>query len=906
MMTAGVNAEVWLEDGVPVGAGGYAEGSINDKNVTIKGESGKWTGGTAVFQVRGAAYGLDYSTVPSSLQALEGSGTYAVNNSSTGTSESRFEARALSLVPAATNVYFSLLTRYEAGALTGFKTAGVWTGVGLTVGGSTDKAVPIYTDGFVVGYQTLNINGVLRPRLVGHAGGTETAGSPIILHDDPQPGVTYMVAVKVEYNGDGPETVSFALNPVPGEEVYDGVLSADILPADGKFQYIKFGGGYATSNKNIFYDEIRAGETFDDVVGAPLANSSFMGQANMALRDDGEFEVTVQLSSLKSGTPVHLVMGTEPGVWSITNTFANPQALQPLSLVAQGYAPETTYYYNVVAVDSPEEPVFSGASPETFYTGAVSFDSAIATADEGTLAPARITVRRAATGISAPLLVHYTIINGTAVPGVDYVNEHQAGTITIPAGSATADIVITPLLNKALFADTTLTVQLKSGLYFQGDTTECAVTIVNAPLPDGYKVWTASTHGSFADGANWSPAGVPGPDDHILLGAYSTNNLTIPMASPVTVASWTQEEAYSGTVEIQTPFESTTPHLYITGDCQLESGIWTHPAGGTLEKFKLYARVDGDMTLFAAGRVDVYNKGFNQYKGAGGDATGGAYGGQGGGLAKPTYGSIFKPLRYGSSGGATSYSGGLLQLEVGGVLTLPVTSETATPVIRADGNNQCAGGSILLKVGALHGGNRISAKGVSFQNGNNAGGGGRIAIYLTHPGAQREDYHGTINVDGGSGFKETDLPSAGNGSIYWQTADQAAGAGTVISTATYTESHGLSYERRYLPIPAENSEEAPPDDLRKTTWIIRDNGRVKLTASFAIESLTIEIPAAPSKSVPTLNLNGKTLRMHELTIGSQHYICGTYTAADLGDNVIDTEDGIGRVAVGRPTVFLFR
>ncbi len=892
-------AKLWLHDGVPLGTGGYPENAtIGGKNPTATtGTSGTWLSGTGVYVARGASMALDYTTVPSSLEAVAGSGTLAVCNSSTVATDRRIQPRALSSIPANTNVYFSVLMAYQAGAFDKF-VDNLWAGIGLTEGDMREDATPMYVDGFFTGFQKLNTNGVTRIRLVAYAGGDAVPGSPVILHDNPQPGVTYMVAVKVVYNNDGAETVSFALNPIPGEENFDATLSANILTPNGKFQYLKLGGGYATANKNVFYDEIRAGSTFADVVGEVLQNSSFMGKAKASLTAENTFDVSMQMATHKNGAPVYLVMGTEPGVWSITNEFASTPVFQPLTITAQGTAPDTTYYYDVVAVDSAETPVFCGTEPgfETFCTGSLLFDNATATADEGTLAPARITVRRAATGLSAPLVVHYAITDGTAVAGVDYVNAHQTGTLTIPAGAETADIVITPLPNKAKFYDTTLTVSLAGGLYFTGATASCAVTIVNAPLPEGYKVWTATANSSVTNAASWTPPGVPGADDHVLLGAYSTHNMTIPATSPLTVASWTQEAEYSGEVVINTPFTSETPQLLVLGDCIIAGGTWTHAAGSTAENTKLFVEVRGDMTM-AGGVINLLNKGFNAYRGPGGSTNGAAYGGESAQQDAKTYGSIFKPMRYGSSGGSVSLSGGFLQLVVRGTLTLESGSSA---VFNANGNNQCSGGSIFLTVGALRGGGQITANGSSYSS--KSGGGGRVAIYLTSPGAQRADFNGAVYVNGGIGSRQDDIPAAGNGSVYWQTAADADGAGTIIVSATHTDSHGDSYERRALRVPCDLPD--VPEDYRNSHWIIRENGQLKLTDNVLVQSLKIDTAVANPASIPTLRLNGKTLRTRELSIGQTSCAPGTYTAADLGLHVVDGAEASGRVVVVSPATIL--
>jgi hypothetical protein len=136
------------------------------------------------------------------------------------------------------------------------------------------------------------------------------------------------------------------------------------------------------------------------------------------------------------------------------------------------------------------------------------------------------------------------------------------------------------------------------------------------------------------------------------------------------------------------------------------------------------------------------------YGGAGGESAGGAAGGA-------TYGSPQQPTFFGSEGGVVfagdldlSDGGGVVNLDVGGTLTVNGT-------VSADGNAGLfpgagggSGGSVWLTVGTLAGQGVMSADGGAGQGRvGGGGGGGRLAIY-----SRTNTFSGDTMVDGGAGF----------------------------------------------------------------------------------------------------------------------------------------------------------
>jgi len=148
------------------------------------------------------------------------------------------------------------------------------------------------------------------------------------------------------------------------------------------------------------------------------------------------------------------------------------------------------------------------------------------------------------------------------------------------------------------------------------------------------------------------------------------------------------------------------------------------------------------------------------YGGAGGESAGGVPGGA-------AYGSVQQPALSGSEGGVAftgnpklSQGGGVVNLEVGGTLTI-------NGKVSADGNAGLfpgagggSGGSVWLTVGTLAGQGVISANGGAGQgNLGGGGGGGRIAIY-----SETNAFAGTQTAAGGAGFA-----SGQSGTLYTST-----------------------------------------------------------------------------------------------------------------------------------------
>ncbi len=147
--------------------------------------------------------------------------------------------------------------------------------------------------------------------------------------------------------------------------------------------------------------------------------------------------------------------GTNAANWVSSATRAAPQAPGEFSIQATGLAADSTYYFRVAASNGAG--VAWSYYGGNFITGELALTKT-SDADEATLTPGVFTVSRPGTATNEALSVSYAQTGGTADPGVDYAP--LGGTVTIPAGDASAAIAVTPLKNYGLMSDTTLELSL--------------------------------------------------------------------------------------------------------------------------------------------------------------------------------------------------------------------------------------------------------------------------------------------------------------------------------------------------------------------------------------------------------------------------------------------------------------
>ena len=311
-----------------------------------------------------------------------------------------------------------------------------------------------------------------------------------------------------------------------------------------------------------------------------------------------------------------------------------------------------------------------------------------------------------------------------------------------------------------------------------------ARAVVTLALSAG--VAQAQTTCTYNNGS-WTPQ-APVAGDYIVIQSgnltWNTNTL------PALVGSWTQQAGYTNAVTFQTVYGSTGfTNLTVSGDVILNGGTWTHAGNTGSEANRLRVTVGGNLLItnatitadacgYGSGNGPGYLAGYGTVHGGEAPAWYNS-GGAGLGAINPnTYGSIGSPTNLGSGGAGVS-GGGAIQLTVAGTTTVASAGTiSANGSMGGGGQTAGAGGSIYLRTGWLTGTGTIRANG-GDNNWNNgaAASGGRVAIILT----QGSDFNLWTGTNVAFGGPHTGYTCAGAaGTVYRQTAVQAAGAGTLI------------------------------------------------------------------------------------------------------------------------------
>lgn len=122
------------------------------------------------------------------------------------------------------------------------------------------------------------------------------------------------------------------------------------------------------------------------------------------------------------------------------------------------------------------------AAVESFYTGSLTVEK-VSDADESGRVNGMFRISRADTEAAKrhALKVNYTL-SGTAVAGVNYAGA-SSGSVTIPAGAASTDLVITPQVDSSSAEAKTVVITLASGAYLAGASDSAELSIAKLPPP---------------------------------------------------------------------------------------------------------------------------------------------------------------------------------------------------------------------------------------------------------------------------------------------------------------------------------------------------------------------------------------------------------------------------------------
>ena len=269
--------------------------------------------------------------------------------------------------------------------------------------------------------------------------------------------------------------------------------------------------------------------------------------------------------------------------------------------------------------------------------------------------------------------------------------------------------------------------------------------------------WVGGATGNFTDAANWASGKVPTDTTHVMLhaGDGETVAVTVPSGKPVAVATLKVDAGDGGSAQLTAKAALTVvgdvtlgaggtlvldcyddagaaPNTF-GGDLEVRSGgRITHTGGTATESAKLHLSVAGDALVAAGGSIDGNTKGYNSDvahgPGGGGMGTGSSHAGYSANNSAAPYGSILRPVTWGSAN-CYSIGGGAVHLIVGGTLT--VEGEIAADGRRNNTYYTACGGSVWIECGKLCGSGRVSAKDglTDSRTEGYTSSGGRIAIY---------------------------------------------------------------------------------------------------------------------------------------------------------------------------------
>lgn len=519
---------------------------------------------------------------------------------------------------------------------------------------------------------------------------------------------------------------------------------------------IAVAGPYGTKkdNSNGYFraDELVVGTELSDILlvnttkpilsdGAlALANGVYTASAALAQSDAN---VTYTLSDgddATTETPFALGVGSFTADTVASGTFAAP-------------VDDTTYEVVLTAENAGGET--DTLALGTIYGGTLSLAKVSDAAELG-VAPATLTVSRE-NADPLPLVVNYAFADGTAVAGVNYVDD--AGAVTIPAGETSATIAVRPILDASTAVDTTMMVSIAAGNY--AAPAAVVVTIANFTTPEGCNYWMGgtATDGKFlaSTAANWTQGHAPLATENVFFdGLYSTEDCEWDAAATATVASWTMQNGYTGIVTLDTvyPGKGDFTCLIVTGAMTVDSGTITHPQSRTqwqnaedclqdlLDNETYRVRIDaGSLVIGANGRIDARNKGYYHANSGNHTSPLPSHGGRLSASGQAPYDDVKEPIHIGmpyKRDGGTYYigiGGGAIYLTSTGAIVVDgyIGADTGSDTWNRGYTLRCgaAAGSVYVRGATVSGSGTISASALKTSEQNYRGVGGRVAVIAT-------------------------------------------------------------------------------------------------------------------------------------------------------------------------------
>ena len=723
-------------------------------------------------------------------------GSFGYSNTSAPDTDLRAKNRAItSTMPTSGKLYYRCLMKIDSTTLNSLK-ATSWryyrTGISATPAANAyDNQANLKNNGIQIGFTSPGAN----PQRVDI--GVNIGGQYSAVLQNISAGTTYIGIVELDY---GAGTANVYVSPIAdysktfGWTVENLAVASAVTASAMKVMFID--GSYKTNGGKVMFDEIAVGTKLTDVAVVTPSTTPQLGAVSLTRSGAATYAVSAEVLENAADTVSWIA---DAGTAATTNAFATAVATNTTaSGTVSGLTADKTYQISVLAENAANA---ASKIAGVVYSGELALGN-VTNAYEYNCVPGGVVVSRTAAD-PFPLTVNYTISGSAGTEGTTWAAPIA---VTIPANEASALLPVVPLMDGDVTSDVTITVALASGNYELPASNAATLTLVNLAAPPGKKTWVATANGDASDGANWSPSGAPTATDEILFdGIFSNARCIWDAAATHTVAAWEQAAAFTGTVELQTTYESGAfAALAITGDCTINGGTVTQTKNEDVQVYRISMTVGGDLTVAAGAQITATGKGYDTCHYPAGSACG-VHGGSANDLSL-VYGDLKHPVDIGSAGSTSGFKGGgAIHLVVTGDATLDGTLAARPSTGSAQNDTRYkghgAGGSIYLSAASVAGSGSITAAGYGFDSSwqRPGGSGGRIAVICTT--AESLAFPASKIMCNGSiaGYGNT----TGAGTIFVKTASQQNG--TLIVDNAFAGANFEAFwptKRGVTPIPA--------------------------------------------------------------------------------------------------------
>ena len=675
--------------------------------------------------------------------------------------------------------------------------------------------------------------------------------------------------------------------------IYNGVPAAEYLQAE----YAQV----VTSGYVAYGTVQNAAQDTPDISAGPA----------VARNQDGTYTVTATIGGVAGNAYGLAVVFGNTTLWSTTWTAAAGAEEYALSFTTDGTEAAGTYAATVVAT-APSGASARRTSDEIFLVGDIAAAKGADANEEGLVAGSFVLSRPG--DATLPLTVAYAVSSDTATAGVSY--QTPSGTATFAAGESTVSIPLVPLNDAALKADATLTLSVLAGSGLYGGVGNSAVlTLVDYAIPAGYNAWIATYDGNASSDANWSLGRAPVAGDRILLGAWSSRNLTWDAAATHEVAFWTQTADYNGLVTFPITYEDADVdagfNLFtVSGDVSVLGGAWVHPVQGDssktsaepVERYRLNVAVGGDFTVGTGVNISAQGRGRGFWTGGGFHARGihagyviTATNQMHDVVSDPLlvpFGSILEPVATGKGAArgdngtdapvTDGHGGGALHIVVGGTF-----SNAGRVIANGQSGSQVAGGaggSIYVCAAAIAGAGTFEAN-ASAPSGSGqhaASSGGRVSLVATGANAASASTASATGSRAPDFWQRQNQPywEGAAGTVWLQSGtDKTLLVRNVVDSWSQGNYYDLGpYVRAYTPIPADDAA-ASRAAFADATLYAASNARIRLLSSLRFATLEVRTETA---SLAHIDLAGRKLAVDSVidSHGNELVSGGTYTLAE--------------------------